>query len=137
MADMEFVYEGKHRAYQPHVVQGPAVPPPPAAAAVGTSAVAPASSPTHAPSLPDVRRPAPLVAPESSRATTGRGKKQNILVSGLKTLISMCRSNDALIRESHQQRSQRLSTLDGCQREMHTSMGFGTPEPVVYPPLPP
>jgi hypothetical protein len=126
MADMEFVYEGKHRAYQPHVVHGPAVPPPPAAATVGTSVVAPASSPTHAPSLPDVRRPAPLVAPDS-----------HLHVSGLKTLISMCRSNDALIRESHQQRSQRLSTLDGCQREMHTSMGFGTPEPVVYPPLPP
>jgi hypothetical protein len=33
------------------------------------------------------------------------GKKQNILVKGLKTLISMCRSNDALIRESHQQMS--------------------------------
>jgi hypothetical protein len=29
-------------------------------------------------------------------------KKLNILVKGLKTLISMCHSNDALIRESHQ-----------------------------------
>jgi hypothetical protein len=30
--------------------------------------------------------------------------------------------------------SQRLSTLEECQCEMHTSMGFETPEPVVYPP---
>jgi hypothetical protein len=35
-------------------------------------------------------------------ATTRRGKKQNILVRGLKKLISMCHSNDTLIRESHQ-----------------------------------
>jgi hypothetical protein len=33
--------------------------------------------------------------------------------------------------------SQRLSTLEERQCEMHTSMGFETPEPVVYPPLPP
>jgi hypothetical protein len=33
--------------------------------------------------------------------------------------------------------SQRLSTLEEGQREMHTSMGFETPEPTVYPPLPP
>jgi hypothetical protein len=45
-------------------------------------------------------------------ATTRRGKKQNILVRGLKKLISMCHSNDTLIRESHQQMSQRLSTLE-------------------------
>jgi hypothetical protein len=39
----------------------------------------------------------------------------------------MCHSNDALIRESHQQMSQRLSTLEERQHEMHTSMGFETP----------
>jgi hypothetical protein len=33
--------------------------------------------------------------------------------------------------------SQRLSLLEERQREMHTSMGFETPKPVVYPPLPP
>jgi hypothetical protein len=49
----------------------------------------------------------------------------------------MCRSNDALIRESSQQMSQRLSTLKECQREVCASMGFETPEPIVYPPLPP
>jgi hypothetical protein len=49
----------------------------------------------------------------------------------------MCRSNDALIRESHQQMSQRLSNIEERQHEMHTSMGFETPEVVVYPPLPP
>jgi hypothetical protein len=49
----------------------------------------------------------------------------------------MCGSNDALIHVSHQQMSQRLSTLEEHQREMHTSMGFETPKPVVYPPLPP
>jgi hypothetical protein len=64
-ADMEFVYDGKHGAYQPHVVQGPVVPPPPpAAATVGTSTAVPASSPTRAPSPPYVRRPAPLATPE-------------------------------------------------------------------------
>jgi hypothetical protein len=33
--------------------------------------------------------------------------------------------------------SQRLSHLEERQREMHTSMGFETPEQVVYPTLPP
>jgi hypothetical protein len=33
--------------------------------------------------------------------------------------------------------SQRLSTLKECQREVRASMGFETPEPIVYPPLPP
>jgi hypothetical protein len=32
--------------------------------------------------------------------------------------------------------SQRLSTLEERQHEMHTSMGFETPELVVYPPFP-
>jgi hypothetical protein len=74
-ADMEFGYDGKQGAYQPHVVRGPAVPPPPpTATAVGTSAAAPTPSPTHAPS-PAVRRPTPSAAPKSSRATTHRGKK--------------------------------------------------------------
>jgi hypothetical protein len=58
--DMEFDYDGKHGAYQPHVVRGPAVPPhsPTATAATGPSATAPASPPVQAPS----------VAPKSSRA---------------------------------------------------------------------
>jgi hypothetical protein len=112
-------------------------PPPPATTVVGTSAAAPTSPPARAPSPPPASRPAPSAAPKSSRATTCHGKKQNILVKGLKALISMCRSNDALIRKSHQQMSQRLSTLEERQREMRTSMGFETPESVVYPPLPP
>jgi hypothetical protein len=33
--------------------------------------------------------------------------------------------------------SQRLSTIEERHREMHASMGFDTPELVVYPPLPP
>jgi hypothetical protein len=126
--DMEFGYDGKHGPYQPHLVHAPAAPPPPAtAAAVGTSTTALASPPTS--------HPAPSTAPESSHAATRRGKKQNILIKGLKTLISMCRSNDALIHHSHQQMSQRLSTLE--ERGMRTTMGFETPRSVVYPPLPP
>jgi hypothetical protein len=96
--DMEFGYDGKHGAYQPHIVRGPVVPPPPppiATTAMGPSATAPASPPVRAPSA----------TLESSRATAHQGKKQNVLVRGLKILISMCRSNDALIRESHQQMS--------------------------------
>jgi hypothetical protein len=72
--DMEFVYDGKHGSYQAHVVWGPAVPPSPTAAA-GTSAVALDSPSTHAPSPPAASRPAPSATPESSRATTHRGKK--------------------------------------------------------------
>jgi hypothetical protein len=42
---MEFGYDGKHGAYQPHVVRGPTVlpPPPTAAAGTGPSATTPAS----------------------------------------------------------------------------------------------
>jgi hypothetical protein len=88
---MELGFDGQHGAYQPHIVQGPAVsPPPPTADPVGTSA---------APSSPPVC--GPPATPGSSRAATRRGKKHNILIQGLKTLISMCRSNDTLIRESH------------------------------------
>jgi hypothetical protein len=91
--DMEFCYDGKHGAYQSHVIQGPTVPPPPPATttAMGPSAIVPAS--------PHVR--APSAAPESSHAAARRGKKHNLLVRGLKILISMCRSNDALICVSH------------------------------------
>jgi hypothetical protein len=39
----------------------------------------------------------------------------------------MCRSNDALIRESHQQMSQMLSHLEERQREVRTTMGLETP----------
>jgi hypothetical protein len=94
---MEFGYDGKHGTYQPHIVRGPTTPPPPPAAdPAGASAAAPASPPARAPSE----------AFKSSRAAACRDKKQNVLVWGLKTLISMCRSNDALICESHQQMSQ-------------------------------
>jgi hypothetical protein len=125
--DMEFVYDGKNGAYQLYVIRGH----------VDPSAAAPASPPARAPSPPPVSTPAPSAALESSHATTRRGQKQNILIKGLKTLISMCHSNDTLIRESHQQMSQKVSHLEERQREMHTSMGFETPKPVVYPPLPP
>jgi hypothetical protein len=127
--EMEFGYDGKHGAYQPHIVRGPVVPPPPAAAAVSTSVAAHDS--------PPARWHAPSTAPEPSQATTHRSKKQNILIKGLKTLISMCRSNDALIHESHQLMNQILSTLEEHQCEMRTYMGFETPEPIIYPPLPP
>jgi hypothetical protein len=101
--DMEFVYDGNHGAYRPHIVRALVVPPPspPAVAAAGASAAAQDSPPASA-RAPPTHRHAPSAAPESSRAATRRGKKQNILVKGLKTLISMCRSNVALIRESHQ-----------------------------------
>jgi hypothetical protein len=93
--NMEFGYDGKHGAYQPHLVWASAVPPPPptVGASTGPSAIAPASPPAD--------QPTPSTALESSHATTRRGKKQNIVVQGLKTLISMCRSNNALIHESH------------------------------------
>jgi hypothetical protein len=108
--ELEFWYDGKHGAYQPHNVKAPAIPPPspPAAAAMGTSAAAHGSPPVASPvgaHAPRASRHAPLVAPESSRAATRRGKKQNILVKGLKTLISMCRYNEALICEFHHQMS--------------------------------
>jgi hypothetical protein len=70
--DMEFGYDGKHGAYQPHVVRGPVVPPPPPTAVVaGPSAAAPTFPPARAPSS---------ATPDSSRAATHGGKKQNILV---------------------------------------------------------
>jgi hypothetical protein len=54
--DMEFGYDRKHGAYQPHVVRGPAIaPPPPAAATASTQAIAHASPSTHAPSPPTRR----------------------------------------------------------------------------------
>jgi hypothetical protein len=83
-----------------HCNQNP--PPPPTAAPASTSAAPSASPPVHGPST----------APESSHAATRRGKKSNALIRGLKTLISMCRFNNALIRESHHQMSERLSTLE-------------------------
>jgi hypothetical protein len=89
---IEFGYDGKHGSYQPHLVRALAAPPPPATA--GTSVAAPAPPPAS--------HPTPSAAPESSHAATSKGKKQNILIKGLKTLISMCRSNDTLIHESHQ-----------------------------------
>jgi hypothetical protein len=103
--EMEFEYDDKNGAYQPHIVRAPVVPPPspPAVVATGTSVTAhgPPNSPTGV-RVPPASGHAPLAAPESFRVGTYRGKKQNILVKGLKTLISMCHSNDALIRKSHQ-----------------------------------
>jgi hypothetical protein len=134
--DMEFGYDGKHGQYQPHIVRGPTAPPPPPAAAVGTFAAAHDSPPVGA-RAPPASRHAPSVTLMSSRAATRQGMKQNIIVKGLNSLISMCRSNNSLIRESHQHMSQRLSTLKERQHEMHTSMAFETPDPIAYPPLPP
>jgi hypothetical protein len=82
--DMEFQYDGDHGAFMSQLVRTPHTSPPHAASPA--SALVPTAS-GHAPSS----------APESSRAATRQGKKQNILIKGLKTLISMCRSNDALI----------------------------------------
>jgi hypothetical protein len=139
--EMKFGYDGRHGAYQPHIIRAPAIPPPspPAATGGGTFAAAHGSPPTASPTgarAPPARRHALSAAPESSRATTRRGKKQNILVKGLNIVISMCHSNDALIHESHQQMSKRLSRLEERQREISTSMGFEAPEPISYPPLP-
>jgi hypothetical protein len=99
--DIKFQYDGDHSAYIPQLVWTPHTSPPTAASPTGARAP-PASG--HAPSG----------APESSKASTHRGKKQNILVKCLKTLISMCRSNVTLIHESYQQMSQRLSQLVEC-----------------------
>jgi hypothetical protein len=126
--DMEFEYDGDHSVYLPQLVRTPHTAPSSAAATATTSSLA------HD---PPVIGHVPISTPDSSRAASRRSKKQYILVKGLKTLISMCCSNNALIYESHQQMSQSLSLLEEHQREMHTSMGFETPEPVVYPPLPP
>jgi hypothetical protein len=92
--EMEFGYDGKHGAYQPHIARAPTVLPssPPAAAVAGTSAVAHGSPPASSPAgacAPPASRHAPSDAPESFRAATHRGKKQNILVKGLKTLIHL------------------------------------------------
>jgi hypothetical protein len=104
--EMEFGYDGKRGAYQPHIVRAPAIPPsPPTDAAASTSTAAHGSPPATSPTrdrAPPAHRHAPSAAPESYRAATRWGKKQNILVKGLKTLISMCHYNDALIRESYQ-----------------------------------
>jgi hypothetical protein len=120
---MEFEYDGVHGPYHPQLVRTPHASPATA-------------SPARA-HVPLASGRAPSSAPESSRATTHQGKKQNVFLKGLKTLISMCISNYALIRKSHQQMSQRLAHLEESQREMHTSMGLANPEPTVYPPLPP
>jgi hypothetical protein len=48
---LEFGYDGKHGAYQPHIVRAPVVPPPspPVATAAGTSTAAHGSPPTASP----------------------------------------------------------------------------------------
>jgi hypothetical protein len=70
MTEMEFSYDEKHGAYQPHVVRGPAVPPPPPAVVAAGTSVATPTSPARAPSPPAVSRRAPSTAHESCRATT-------------------------------------------------------------------
>jgi hypothetical protein len=94
---MEFGYDGKHGAYQRHIVRAPTIPPPSptSAATAGTSVVAHDSPLASACAPPDSRH-APLAHLEPSRAATHDGKKQSILTKGLNTLISMCHSNDAL-----------------------------------------
>jgi hypothetical protein len=78
--NMEFGYDGKHGAYQPHVVQGPAVASaPPTGATAGTSAATPSSPPAHAPSPPAMSRPTPSAAPKSSRAITHRARSRTSL----------------------------------------------------------
>jgi hypothetical protein len=100
--DMAFGYDGKRGQYQPHIVRGPAAPPPPLTAAAVSTSVAAHDSPPAGARAPPTSWLAPSAALESSRVTTRRSKKQNIIVKGLKNLISMCCSNNALIRESHQ-----------------------------------
>jgi hypothetical protein len=69
--EMDFGYDGKHGAYQPHIIRAPAVPPPPpAATAVGISATAYDSPPAGARSPLAASRHAPSAAPNSSRAAS-------------------------------------------------------------------
>jgi hypothetical protein len=50
--EMEFGYDGKHGAYQPHIVRAPALPPPsPHIAVVGTSTATHGSPPTASPPM--------------------------------------------------------------------------------------
>jgi hypothetical protein len=65
------------------------------------------------------------------------GARSRTFLSRASRPSSICRTNNAIIRESHQQMSQRLSHLEERRCEMHTSMGFETPKPIVYPHLPP
>jgi hypothetical protein len=83
----------------------------------------------RSPMLVDMHPP-PLLSPP--KLLHVGGKKQNILVKGLRTLIGMCRSNNALIRESHSQMSHRLAQLEESQCEMRSSTGLVNPEPRVY-----
>jgi hypothetical protein len=90
--NMEFEYDGDHGPYQPQLIRAPHLSSPLATAA---------AAPTSARDPPASGR-APSSALESSIVATHCGKKPNIILMGLKTLISMCKSNDTLIRESHQ-----------------------------------
>jgi hypothetical protein len=65
---MDFGYDGKHGAYQPHIVKAPIVPPP------SSSTLAHDSPPTGA-RAPPTSGHAPSAAPESSRVVSHRGKK--------------------------------------------------------------
>jgi hypothetical protein len=67
--------------------------------------------------------PLPLSPPELLLI----GARSRIFLLRASRLISLCHSNNALIRESHQQMSQSLSHLE--EREMRTSMGLETSSP--------
>jgi hypothetical protein len=72
-----------------------------------------------------------------SRAATHWDKHGNIFIKGLKTLISMCQSNNVVIHESHRRMSHRMSRMEESQHEKHTQLGVENPEPFVYPDLHP
>jgi hypothetical protein len=64
---MDFGYDGKHGAYQPHIIRAlPVPPPPPATMAAGIVAVAHDSPLVGACSSPAASRHAPSATPASS-----------------------------------------------------------------------
>jgi hypothetical protein len=110
--------------------------PPPSPSAAATDPSAAATGPSIAAHAPPAAHVSPY-APETSRATTHRDKHGNIFIKGLKTLISMCQSNDVVVHESHQQMSNMLSRMEERKHEMRTHLELENPEPFVYPDLPP
>jgi hypothetical protein len=116
---MEFGYDGKHAAYQPHIVMASS------SFSIcccygslcccyGSICCSPCPPPPAAHVSP--------YAPETSRSTTHRDKHGNIFIKDLKTLISMCQSNDVVVHESHQQMSNMLSRMEERKHEMRTHL---------------
>jgi hypothetical protein len=79
---MEFGYDVKHGAYQPHIVRAPTVPTPsPPATAAGPSTTSHGYHP--------IVHVSPS-APETSRVAIHQDKHGNIFIKGLNIVTSMC-----------------------------------------------